>query len=489
MKIKLQNHFDILDDNYVLICTSNKIEKDAVNRIINHRHELEANMNTLGCSIGLLNDKFVVHLTGESGMESDIAISRLVVEYISRERNPKPTLTVLSGFCWGNPDKVSSENVVICSDIISLNSDSYDQNGIRYKSTPYTSSINSSFIDGKIENTICGTMCSLETLIAQTSKRDEIITKFPHLLGGEMEGFGFIPSLKSLPWVIVKAVSDFASDDFNREKQIIAAARSASTVQNLLSFYESEGYINLNATSSKNLCLTHALYGKQIIVTNKEVNPSNLNDYIDSLAPIIQYKLSYYLTGDEYGDSFIKYFGYLLLETVQNSFKHGGASRCVIHFDESSLYIQDDGNDFELSGLSSYQNTGGAFSWSKFKENFLDLGYVSYKFEKKKHKFKLIKANENITRIISECTASIVENAIGGWANSQILSFKDDCESVYVDDRNVFIPSRRFSLVNEVKRIIESGRVVFVSVSDNENGTIYQSLGYGPDKLKIMVHK
>jgi nucleoside phosphorylase len=488
MKIKLQNYFEILDDNYVLICTSNKIEKDAVNKQISHRHELEVNMDTLGCSIGLMNDKFVVHLTGESGVESRIAISRLVVQYISKEVNPKPTLLVLSGFCWGNPDKVSSDNVVICSDIISLNSTSYHQDGVRYKSTPYASDINSGFIEGKIHNVIHGTLCSLETLIAQTSKRDEIITEFPHLLGGEMEGFGFIPSLKKLPWVIVKAISDFASDDFTRERQATSARRAATTVKKLISIYESECYIKLNSTSSKNLCLTHALYGKEIKITRNEVNFNNLNDYIDGLAPLVQYKLSYYVTGDEYGDSFIRYFSYLLLETAQNSFKHGGASKCVIHFDESSLYIQDDGNDFELYGLSSNQNTGGAFSWLKFKENFLDTGYVSYKFEKKKHKFKLLKINENIRRIINDCTARIVCNAIGGWANSQILSFKDDCESVYVDDRRVFLPSRRFHLVNEVSRIIESGRVVFVSVSDSENGAIYQGLGYGPDKLKIMVH-
>jgi nucleoside phosphorylase len=490
MNIKLQNYFDVLDDNYVLICTSNIVEKNAINKIINHRCELVSDMNTLGCSIGLINNKFVVHLTGECGVESDISISRLVVEYIARDKNPKPSLVILSGFCWGNPEKTSVENVIVSSDIISLNSDSYHQDKKNYKATPYASSINARFIESKVNNVVSGTIGSLESLIASTSKRDEILTIYPHLLGGEMEAFGFVPSLRAIPWVIAKAISDFANDDFDREKQITAANRAACVVKEMLTLYESEGHLNLNSTTSQNLCLTHALYGKEIKITTKEVNSSNLNDFIDSLSPLVQYKLSYYLTGDEYGDDFIKYFGYLILETAQNSFKHGGATTCLIHFDEKSIFIQDDGNDFKLNDLESTEGRGGAFSWSKFKKYFLDTGYVKYKFEKKKHKFKLVKANENITRIINECTASIVANAIGGgWENSQVLSYDEGCEAVYVDDRQVFIPSRRFSLISEVQRIIESGRVVFVSVSDSENGAMYQSLGYGLDKLKIMVHK
>lgn len=100
MNIKLQSYFDALNNNYVLICTSNVNEKKAVNKIILHRCELVTNMTSLGCSIGLINGKFVIHLTGESGIEANISISRLIIEFIKRESNPNPRLILLSGFCW-----------------------------------------------------------------------------------------------------------------------------------------------------------------------------------------------------------------------------------------------------------------------------------------------------------------------------------------------------------------------------------------------------
>ncbi|MEZ8695457.1 hypothetical protein AB6D15_25075, partial [Vibrio splendidus] len=331
---------------------------------------------------------------------------------------------------------------------------------------------------------------SLESLIAKTSKRDDILALYPHVLGGEMEAWGFAPSVPNIPWAVVKSVSDFGDNLFNRDGQTLAASHAAKVTRDILGYYQSEGYLKLSSASSKYLPLVNALYGNEIKITNNDVNVTNLNDYLHELSPLIQYKLGYYITGEEYGDDFIKYFSYLILETAQNSFKHGKATEVVINFSDKNVFIQDNGNDFDLNNLVEGQGRGGTFSWVKFKENFLDNRYVKYKFEKKKHKFNLVKVNENITRIINDCTAKIVENKIGvGWGETDFLSYEEGCEAVYIDDRQASIPSRRFSLIGEVKRIIESGKLVFVSVSDQEDKALYQTLGYGPDKLKIIVHK
>ena len=63
MKIQITDYYDVLNENYVLICTSNSLEKDAVNRLLSNRRELEVDMNTSGCSIGLLSNRFVIHLS------------------------------------------------------------------------------------------------------------------------------------------------------------------------------------------------------------------------------------------------------------------------------------------------------------------------------------------------------------------------------------------------------------------------------------------
>ncbi|WP_253658434.1 MULTISPECIES: hypothetical protein [unclassified Vibrio] len=489
MKIKIKNYYDVLDYNYVLICTSNNNEKKAINRILKHRRELVINMNSLGCSVGLVNDVFVIHLTGTSGMEARESISRLVIEFLKRESNPNPSLILLAGFCWGNPKLTNQNDVIISSDIISLNSDTYLPDGQSYKATSYASSIDVDFIKNKIKTVITGTMVSLESLIAKTSKRDEIIKSFSHVVGGEMEAWGFVPSVGNTPWAVVKSVSDFGDDLFNRNTQAAAASEAATVTKDLIGYYQSEGHLDFNTTSSDNLPLTNALYGNEIKITNGEVNAINLNDYLHNMSFLIQYKLGYYVTSDEYGDDFIKYFSYLILEAVQNSFKHGRATEVNIKFDDKSIFIQCNGNDFDLNKLSNADGRGGQFAWLKFKENFIDNEYVTYKFHKKKHKFNLVKVNQDIVRIINNCTAKIVENKIGtGWSESEVLSYDNDCEAVYIDDRQISLPSRRFSLIEEAKRIIESGRIVFVSVSDQENEELYKSTGYGPDKLKIWVH-
>ena len=489
MKICIHHYFEALDNNYVLICTSNSLEKKAINERIEHRRELAVGIDSLGCCIGLINSRFVIHLSGESGFGRTKSVGRLVIHFINTAAIPKPAFVVLSGFCWGNPTKVGVDNIIISSDIISLNSDAYFQDKTEYKGSKFTSTISAEFLKGSIDSelAVVGELASLETLMASSDKRDNILDRYPSILGGEMEAFSFVPSLDSIPWLIVKAVSDFAGDDFERDGQNIAAKNAAVMVQSIIGLYVSEKHINLSTTSSDQLFLVDSLFGKSIKVTHNEVNPSNLNDYLESLGSLIKYKLSYYLIGDEYGAVFVKHFCSLILEVAQNAFKHGAATEVTITFEKERIFIQDNGNDYELSNLLGAK--GGASSWSKVKSNYVDTDIVSYSFNKKKHKFNLLKLNEDIDRVIRDCTAKIATGRIGnGWGNNGVLSFSDTCEAVYVDDRKINMLSTRYSVIEDVRAIIDAGKIVFVSVSDNEDAEGYKALGFSPEKVKIMVH-
>jgi len=487
-KIMIYNYIEVLKKNYVLICTSNSVEKKAVNMIMRNRCELTVGFDSLGCFIGLINGEFAIHLSGESGVGRSKSISRLAMEFMARDYIPKPALLIFSGFCWGNPCKVSAGNVVVCSDVISLNRNSYIKDDILYKGIKFSSNINAEFLGENIPNTVVGDLVSLETLVASGNKRDEILGLYPHVLGGEMEAFGLVPSLHDVPWVIVKSVSDFADEKFDRNQQAVAAKSAAEVTRELIDAYNKEEYIKLNSTSSDSLNLVHSLVGDSIKITNNDVNPNNLNDYMDNLFPLVRYKVSYYVIDGECYDKLPKYFSFLILEAAQNAFKHGGATEVVINFGKKSVSIKSDGDDYELHQLEG--DKGGAYSWLKLKELFIDSGSITYNFSKKKHNFKLLRIDENFTKIINDCTASVVKERIGsGWENSRILSYSDDCKAVYVDDRTVFLPSRTLSIVAEVKHIVETGRVVFVSVSDHDDAAMYQKLGFGPERLKIRVHK
>lgn len=491
MKINIQDYYEVLSDNYVLICTSNSIEKEEVNRLLINKRELEINMDTTGCCIGLLADRFVVHLSGQSGIGKVTSIARLIISFIGNENIPNPAKVILAGFCWGNPNKVKINDLLISSSVLSLNSQKYTEENLEYKPTLTTSIIDMESISADIESRVCnsviGEIISLETLYASTNKRDELLEAYPHVIGGEMEAFGFVPSLKDIPWLVVKAVSDDAGDEYDRSMQVCAAKISSESLSELINIFIDKLPIKLNTSTSKNLALVDRLLGKTLKLPMGKINPNNLNDYLnDVLGPQVEYKLNYYVTSEDYCREFVKYFCGLILEVVQNTIKHGGATNVEVTFNDKNIIINDNGNDYELTNLKG--DRGGAFTWNKVKARFIYTHKVSYGYIKKKHKFSLTKINKNINHIINDCTAEIVRDKIGSpWISNSVLAFRDSCESVFVNDRQIMMQSRRNSMLLEVKQLIESGKRVYVAVNDKDDAEQYLNLQLAPDLLKILI--
>ena len=83
MKIELNRYKTILDRKYILIATSNSKEKNAINRMITFRRNIYLEIEHKGCYIGLIEDVFVIHLTGTSGMADKPSISRIIIEFLS----------------------------------------------------------------------------------------------------------------------------------------------------------------------------------------------------------------------------------------------------------------------------------------------------------------------------------------------------------------------------------------------------------------------
>lgn len=92
MKIRLDNFQDTLTDNYILLLTSNSVEKDAVNKVLIPKTKIDLDLNDKGCYIGLIENNIVVHLSGTSGVTSHDSIGRLVIEFISGNEFPNPNL-------------------------------------------------------------------------------------------------------------------------------------------------------------------------------------------------------------------------------------------------------------------------------------------------------------------------------------------------------------------------------------------------------------
>lgn len=478
MNVEIQNYADALNDNYLLIVTSNSREKNAVNKVIANRKNLTVHMSTGGCSIGLLDGVFVIHLTGTSGISTEHSASRLVVEFVSRSNIPNPGLVYLVGFCWGNPATTKIGDIIISTTIESLNHRSMEGEETRYKRTPYRSPIDLSSIaqeiNQEIPNSKLGELGSLETLLSSTSERDSLLQQFPYLIGGEMEAFGFVPSLRMVPWIVVKSVSDFGCDNFERSNQTNSAASAALSLPVLNKLLIVNSLIDFSISKPDELLLLDCLFGDEIRVSKNSINSDELNDHLnDEVGIIIERKLGYYLNDTGYDRSFLRYFCDLILEVLQNSLKHGGASFVTVKFHQNKIIINDDGDEYSLENLEG--DNGGASSWRRIKSYGLDTKLVSYTFKKKSHYFEMNAASKELMEAVKNCKASIIPSTIGsGYSRQVALYYKEGCEIIYFEDSNVRMTSRRFVLIEEVKKLLEDGKKVYVKVSDNAYAEEYR---------------
>lgn len=492
MNIDIKNYRDALQDNYLLIVTSNSKEKDAVNKIITNKHNLSVHMPTNGCTIGLLGGVFVVHLTGSSGLSTERSASRLVLSFVRQDNIPNPGLIYLVGFCWGNPAKTNIGDVVICNTITSLNSRIIEGKETLYKGIPYRSSINLEFIAEKliqsIPNSKLGELASLEALLSSTSERDKLLQLQPNLIGGEMEAFGFVPSLGQTPWIVIKSVSDFGCDDFERSSQVESAASAAIALPILSKLLIENGFIEFSISRPEELLLLDYLFGNDIRVLRKNVNSDSLNDHLNNeVGIIIERKLEYYLNDTGYNRSFLRYLCDLILEVIQNSLRYSGASFVSVKFYPDKIIINDDGYDYSLENLEG--ENGGAKSWRRIKSCGIDTGLISYSFRKKSHYLKMNASSIEIMEAMQNCTASITPSTIGsGFRSQPALSYKQSCEVIYVEDREVRMMSRRITLIGEVKKLLKEGKKVYVKVSDHAYAEEYRlALKEYSDNLRVLT--
>ncbi|MBR5678445.1 MAG: hypothetical protein IKX20_09975 [Paludibacteraceae bacterium] len=104
-------------------------------------------------------------------------------------------------------------------------------------------------IDDKKKNLIIGDYISGEQLVDNIEVREKLHTESPEAKAGEMEGNGLVASCESArkPWILVKAICDFADGNKSKEKekkQLIAATsavRCCEAALGLVAAYESIG--------------------------------------------------------------------------------------------------------------------------------------------------------------------------------------------------------------------------------------------------------
>jgi len=465
-EIVLHNYKDVLDGRYLLLVTSNSVEKKAVNRLIQNACNLELPFSTRGCRIGQVGEHLVIHITGDCGASGEFSVANLVNRCLFDNKVPKPNCVLLLGVCWGNSNSTKIKDVVISNDIHKLNKCIYREDKIEYQKTVETSSIPLEwFKDSSIKGNVkLGSMGSLEALLTSSNFRDELLLQNPDLIAGEMEAFGFVSNLKEIPWLVIKAVSDHGGDEFTRDEQENSLIGITEIIPKVMEILYSNGILSTIGGDKDSLSLYHSLLGKSFSLSTNDFSVEQLNDYLNNkFSSILIYKLKYYSSISLYDERFLYDFCDLILEVIQNEFRHGTTTKVDLNFTSKGVNIGTNGKDFDLKLLSGLG--GGTESWCLFTDEYIKSNLVSYKFDKKKHKFTLTKLDAAVQKIIDECSVSIIESTIGAhFIKPNIIQFNENCESVFVDDTTIYMQSRRRVLVKEVEGLLKDGLMVYLAV-------------------------
>lgn len=479
-QLNLEKYADAITDNYYLILTSNSKEKTAVNKMMSNRRNLMLGIPNKGASIGVIGGSFVVHITGTSGGSDKLSTSTIVTQYISRDRLPLPNFVLLVGFCWGNPKKTSVGDILLSKQIISLNSQVANKEGLKYKHKYFSSEID---IQTEVLSTIArqsgyslkvGDLASLELLLSNTNIRDEIISNYPSILGGEMEAFSLLPSLNSIPWLVIKSVSDFGDNDFHRDEQISASNDVSSLIPLIIPQIIQDNNLVFSMSSPNSKLLLDTLLGGTIKIDKESFSFENMNDYLnDAIGPQFMFKLSQYSSGVEYDEEFPLLMTDFLLETVQNSFRYGKAKSVSVSFNRNNISLYETNNAYDATKLTG--TNGGASAWKRLKEIYINSGEVTYSLYGRSQKITLSKVDKNFKRIINDCSAVIIPKTIRAGFISEVLSSNEECEEVYVDVKNIFMTSRQMDIIADVKRLVDEGKLVYISCKNESEVARYQN--------------
>lgn len=480
--IHILHQVPALNENYLLLLTSNSEEKKAVNAVLRSRRNADIGCETAGCSLGTLGGRFALHVTGESGVSKPRSVARIANVLLKNKSFPRPLLTVLAGFCWGNIKNVDAEACVVATEVLALNVRHAEGNAEVIQALSLVSRVSlEEPVAQELKDQLMvriGSLASLETLYKSDSLREKLIERYPELLGGEMEAFGFLESGSS--WLVVKAVSDSGGNDFSREKQGKAATRAATVIEPLLALLQKHEVVGQPQSTAETAHLHDLLSGDTIEFDVCEAKEQSLTDHLEfNIGQRVEYKLRQYVSEGDYNAIFVRHLLTAILEVVQNAVRHGKANRALISFYSTKVVIEDDGNAYNIRDLTN--GRGGAMAVQALLKLGVETGAMdltvakSKRLKGNKYTFSLVKASRALREAREKCSLCIQKSSIGAlYGRPEVFAFDPECRTVYLDGTPVRMISRHFELAAALRPLIQEGRKVYVGCRSEQDMFIYR---------------
>ncbi|MCB3709507.1 hypothetical protein H5778_13450 [Klebsiella pneumoniae] len=473
----LSEYKDALENNFILLLTSNSKEKLALNQILKNQKKVLIHEKHNGAYFGTIGNVFVLHLSGESGTISERSISNVCKSFVSNSINPKPVMIILSGICWGVPFKTNRGNTIVSDEIFTANQQHVTAEGYHPKIRTNKSciTIHEDFFSDN-ENVLYGPICSAELLIKDETRRDKLLELIPTCLGGEMEGFALIPALSNTNWLVVKTISDHADNDtYSRDDQMDFCERLAIDIEYIIPKLIISLDLSFDMESEVALLIYDIISGDSIEFNINNLNVREINSILnDSYGVILLRKLKYYIDGEVFKEDFIYEMVDVILELVQNEFRHNNAYKIVVKFDKKSIQIESENELFDISSITG--SNGGALAWRSLLERYIEPEDVEYIYNNKKIVFRLKSFLDKINTIKSKCKISLDTSRSGFSRYRPFLEFNDKCDSVYFDMRDHLMTSRVIGFFDQIEEIVKQGKVVYLSVRNGYQKEKYLKL-------------
>jgi nucleoside phosphorylase len=245
---KLKRHINIL------LVTVTKIESAALHNLLKPLPEntkiLRISKSALTYYVGVLGNYRVCHVEckmGSVGAAGSLATTKQAIE----DLNPKAIIMVGIAFGKGGDDQKIGD-VLLSEHVLQYQSEKVTKTGeiqnrggkphcgatLLNRFESYHDDWHYSLAESVSSTVLTGDLLSGEQLIDNKEHRDELLTRFPTAIGGEMEGIGLANAAgaKSKEWLVVKGICDFADGNKGEDKtrrQQLAAGAAASLCEHI----------------------------------------------------------------------------------------------------------------------------------------------------------------------------------------------------------------------------------------------------------------
>ena len=198
-----------------------------------------------------------------------------------------------------------------------------------------------------------------------------------------------------------------------------------------------------------------------------EAKEQSLTDHLEfNIGQRVEYKLRQYVS-DDYNATFVRHLLAAILEVVQNAVRHGKANRALISFYSTKVVIEDDGDAYDIRGLTI--GRGGAMAVQSLLKLGVETGAMDLTVEKSKrlkgnkYTFSLVKASRALREAREKCSLCIQKSSIGAlYGRPEVFAFDPECRTVYLDGTPVRMISRHFELAAALRPLIKEGRKVYI---------------------------